>query len=626
MGAKQGKGNQSKCSSTLTAHEEMHGRGRGMGLPAIIEQENLLEKPEKKFGDREECHQSLLYESDEETRGWETPQRLVKHRERIRAVRSGSCNSDTSFDQPKDSFSIRSDTAGSVTKITSDYSSWEEEEGRPTNMIHQCSKETCSSCSSSNFPMKRPQNDSQLLSPDIRGERRTSVVQFADDEPKSDKKRRLSPASKIFQSVNSRNQRRSTVGNVYDQIISSQFDDRRGSMPPNLNRNQLGHSSKKTFTVVNYGKVEGDASETVPTGRESVTVLELLDDDDDTPGSPTPSIVLPDVNNGDKGVQQDDPIFQVVNVGGGRRLSVFHINNVISPDADKVFEDEVDCPHSVAVTVEDQTKCNASVEKRNRQVQAMVTWGKDYGRRKKDRLVNKDGVINIRTAKISKRNYQFMLDLFTTLLDLQWRWVWFLFAVAFLLSWFGFGVIWWLIAWLHGDFEPRTGASPPPCIDNLDGLISAFLYSIETQHTIGYGSRALSTECPLAFVALIAQSLLGVIVQCVMAGVVFAKLAKPKNRAETVMFSSTANICLEDGEYCLVFRVGDMRRSQLVGCNLRAFLVRRHVTLEGRVIPFHTSHLHVSIQIYQVSYVVSVCSTDLHIKTQLKTLKRFKQC
>ena len=50
-----------------------------------------------------------------------------------------------------------------------------------------------------------------------------------------------------------------------------------------------------------------------------------------------------------------------------------------------------------------------------------------------------------------------------------------------------------------------------------------------------------------------------------MAGIVFAKLAKPKHRSETVMFSKNAVICKRDDEYCLVFRVGDMRTSQLVG-------------------------------------------------------------
>ena len=75
----------------------------------------------------------------------------------------------------------------------------------------------------------------------------------------------------------------------------------------------------------------------------------------------------------------------------------------------------------------------------------------------------------------------------------------------------------------------------------------------------------MTANCPEAIVLLMTQSLFGVIVQCVMAGVVLAKLARAKYRAETIMFSKNAVICQEDGEYCLLFRVGDMRRSQLVG-------------------------------------------------------------
>lgn len=46
--------------------------------------------------------------------------------------------------------------------------------------------------------------------------------------------------------------------------------------------------------------------------------------------------------------------------------------------------------------------------------------------------------------------------------------------------------------------------------------------------------------------------------QALMTGLVFAKLSRPKKRAETLLFSKTALICKRDGQMCLVFRVGDM--------------------------------------------------------------------
>ena len=57
---------------------------------------------------------------------------------------------------------------------------------------------------------------------------------------------------------------------------------------------------------------------------------------------------------------------------------------------------------------------------------------------------------------------------------------------------------------------------------------SYFLFSLETQHTIGYGSRATSEECPHAIILMCLQSIIGVLSSTCMAGIVFAKLARPK--------------------------------------------------------------------------------------------------
>lgn len=46
-----------------------------------------------------------------------------------------------------------------------------------------------------------------------------------------------------------------------------------------------------------------------------------------------------------------------------------------------------------------------------------------------------------------------MQDIFTTLVDSQWRWTLIVFALSFILSWLFFAAIWWLIAVTHGDLE-----------------------------------------------------------------------------------------------------------------------------------------------------------------------------
>lgn len=84
----------------------------------------------------------------------------------------------------------------------------------------------------------------------------------------------------------------------------------------------------------------------------------------------------------------------------------------------------------------------------------------------------------------------FFQDIFTTLVDAQWRWTLLVFSMNFLLSWLGFALIWWLIAYSHGDLDPNNYTNPnltfTPCIVDIQGFTSSFLFSIETQHTIGW--------------------------------------------------------------------------------------------------------------------------------------------
>ncbi len=83
------------------------------------------------------------------------------------------------------------------------------------------------------------------------------------------------------------------------------------------------------------------------------------------------------------------------------------------------------------------------------------------------------------------------------------------------------------------------------------------------------------------------QSMVGVMIQTLMAGVVFAKLARPKKRAETLIFSKTSVICMQDGKLCFLCRVGDMRKSPLAEAHVRMSMIRNRITAEGELLPFH---------------------------------------
>ncbi|XP_055698905.1 G protein-activated inward rectifier potassium channel 3 isoform X2 [Phlebotomus papatasi] len=224
-------------------------------------------------------------------------------------------------------------------------------------------------------------------------------------------------------------------------------------------------------------------------------------------------------------------------------------------------------------------------------------------RRVRKRVIFKHGDCNVVQGNVAKRRRRYMQDIFTTLVDAQWRWTLLVFALSFLLSWTAFGIIWWLIAYTHGDLdalEPQDphvrlihNKSTNPCVTEIYGFTSCFLFSVETQHTIGYGNRYITEECPEAIFIMCLQSIMGVFIQAFMVGIVFAKLSRPKKRAQTLLFSRNAVICHRDGIPCLMFRVGDMRKSHIIEAHVRAQIIRKKVTKENEVLPFYQQELEV---------------------------------
>lgn len=80
-----------------------------------------------------------------------------------------------------------------------------------------------------------------------------------------------------------------------------------------------------------------------------------------------------------------------------------------------------------------------------------------------------------------------------------------------------------------------------------------------------------------------------------MVGIVFAKMARPKQRKQTLLFSRNCVICQRDGYLSLVFRVGDMReKSHLINATIRLYLIQSKHTQEGEVLTPYLQELSVS--------------------------------
>ncbi|KAM4651967.1 G protein-activated inward rectifier potassium channel 4-like [Discoglossus pictus] len=212
--------------------------------------------------------------------------------------------------------------------------------------------------------------------------------------------------------------------------------------------------------------------------------------------------------------------------------------------------------------------------------------------RRRQRYVEKDGKCNVHHGNVRER-YRYLTDIFTTLVDLKWRFNLLVFTMVYTITWIFFGFIWWLIAYIRGDFDHIEDSTWTPCVDKLNGFVSAFLFSIETETTIGYGYRVITDKCPEGIVLLLVQAILGSIVNAFMVGCMFVKISQPKKRAETLMFSHMAVISVRDGKLCLMFRVGDLRNSHIVEASIRAKLIKSKQTKEGEFIPLNQTDINV---------------------------------
>ncbi|XP_060679459.1 ATP-sensitive inward rectifier potassium channel 10-like, partial [Hemiscyllium ocellatum] len=205
------------------------------------------------------------------------------------------------------------------------------------------------------------------------------------------------------------------------------------------------------------------------------------------------------------------------------------------------------------------------------------------GSRQRRRVLTKDGHSNVRIEHVRDWRFLYLKDLWTTFIDLKWRYKLALFSATFAGTWFLFGLAWYLVALAHGDLPAPLppGANHTLCVANMQSLTAAFLFSLESQTTIGYGFRYISEECPLAIVLLIGQLIATSLLEVFVTGTFLAKIARPKKRAGTVRFSHHAVVSSRDGRLSLMIRVANMRTSLLLGCQVTGKLLRAQRAAEG---------------------------------------------
>lgn len=256
----------------------------------------------------------------------------------------------------------------------------------------------------------------------------------------------------------------------------------------------------------------------------------------------------------------------------------------------------------------------------------------------RSRFVKKNGQCNVIFTNMEEKSQRYLADIFTTCVDIRWRYLLLIFCTSFMVSWLFFGIIFYTVSLAHGDFEvqpvakgdaqvvggvygPTSGhtvggqTQRMPCILHVQGFVGALLFSMETQTTIGYGWRCVTEECPVAVITVVIQSIVGCIIDSFMIGTIMAKMARPKKRNQTLMFSKNAVIAMRDGKLCLMWRVGNLRKSHIVEAHVRAQLIRSYVTAEGEFIPLEQMDLNVGYdegtdRLFLVSPLVIVHEID----------------
>jgi len=186
------------------------------------------------------------------------------------------------------------------------------------------------------------------------------------------------------------------------------------------------------------------------------------------------------------------------------------------------------------------------------------------------RIFNRDGTINLLKRKMSLSRILYILkDPFHSMVNSPWRriivYVWMYYVVV----WWIFGFIYWMC--------------PGTCLGQNAGetaITNAFLFSVETQTTIGFGN--IYPQDTYTYIVFVMQCLVGVVMDSCLLGVVYAKFSNPSNRSLSILFSNKAVVTTRDGLPYFMFRLANMRNRPLMSAEVKAFYVADAVNSEGK--------------------------------------------
>ena len=212
---------------------------------------------------------------------------------------------------------------------------------------------------------------------------------------------------------------------------------------------------------------------------------------------------------------------------------------------------------------------------------------KIHEKERERRVVEKDGNINVAI----KRRKSWSLALWDYSILLRMNWVSFLTVsfVTFVISCTIFGLIMMQIKKVHArsnnkNDEDRSAYQGmfntdiwdnimPICFPEVENLGDAFLFSLETISTIGYGTKYPNPVCPEAVIMTMAMSFWSLLLTALFVAIFLAKFTL-RTGTSRIRFSTKALVCQIDGSLFLMFRIADPMASGSDILEVNAFVCR----------------------------------------------------
>ncbi|HEY2091642.1 MAG TPA: ion channel [Thermoanaerobaculia bacterium] len=192
-------------------------------------------------------------------------------------------------------------------------------------------------------------------------------------------------------------------------------------------------------------------------------------------------------------------------------------------------------------------------------------FGSVVARESRRRLLNRNGSFNVKREGLSLIQ---SLPAYHYFLTMSWTRFLALVSGVYLLANAAFAFV-----YVACGPDALTGF---PAMGRGERLANAFFFSVDTLATIGYGSIAPTNT--LANVVVFFESLAGLLGFALVAGIVFARFARPMAQ---IVFSDKAIIAPYRGYTAFMFRIVNQRSNELVQLEAKVMLTRRKRGVDG---------------------------------------------